>query len=83
VYDTEPTIDQILTVLAEQPKEIGALTADLPRARVNGSPRRGEWSVNDVLPRWLANHERSHMKHIARLVDSPRSARPASGTPAR
>ena len=75
-YDTEMTIDQILAALAEQPKEMGALTADLPRARVDGSPRRGEWSVNDVLPQWLANHDRSHVKHIARLVDSPRTAQP-------
>jgi len=76
-YDTEMTIDQILTALAEQPKEIGALTADLPRARVHVSPRGGEWSVNDVLPQWLANHDRSHVKHIARLVDSPGTAQPA------
>jgi len=75
-YDTEMTIDQILTALAEQPKEIGALTADLRRARVHVSPRGGEWSVNDVLPQWLANHDRSHVKHIARLVDSPRTAQP-------
>ena len=170
MYDTELTIDQILTALAEQPKEIGALVADLPRARLHRSPRRGEWSVNDVLahlrscsdmwgkymatilaedhptiramnpttwikhtnypelefapsfrafrkqraellallrplpraawsrratvtgagrPRersvheyaqWLANHERSHVGHIARLIDSPRFARPGSGT---
>ncbi len=74
-YDTEMTIDQILTALAEQPKEIGALIADLPRARVHGS-RAAARSVNEVLPQWLANHDRSHVKHIARLVDSPRTAQP-------
>lgn len=49
VYDTPLTIDQILTRLAEQPRTIAAITAGLPRARLHGSPSRGEWSVNDVL----------------------------------
>jgi hypothetical protein len=49
VYDTPLTIDQVLTRLTDQPKEIAALTAGLPRARLHRSPRRGEWSVNDVL----------------------------------
>ena len=165
MYDTNLTTDQILAQLAEQPKAIAALTAGLPRARLHGSPSRGEWSLNDVLAhlrscadmwgkyiatiiaedrptiramnpttwikstnypelefapslraftkqraellallrplpragwsrsatvtgagrprertvleyaRWLANHERSHVKHIARIVASPRTAR--------
>jgi len=49
VYDTPLTIDQVLTRLTEQPQAIGALTAGLPRARLHRSPRRGEWSINDVL----------------------------------
>lgn len=49
VYDTPLTIDQVLTRLAEQPREIAALTAGLPRARLHRAPSRGEWSVNDVL----------------------------------
>ena len=49
VYDTELTIDEVLTRLAEQPKTIAALTAGLSRARLHGSPSRGEWSLNDVL----------------------------------
>jgi hypothetical protein len=49
VYDTPLTIDQVLTRLAEQPKEIAALTANLPRARLHRAPSGGEWSVNDVL----------------------------------
>jgi DinB family protein len=49
VYDTPLTIDQVLSQLAQQPKEIAALTARLPRARLHGSPRRGEWSLNDEL----------------------------------
>lgn len=49
MYDTPITIEQVLTRLAGQPKEIAALTAGLPRARLHRSPSRGEWSVNDVL----------------------------------
>jgi hypothetical protein len=49
VYDTPLAIDQVLIQLAEQPKEIAALTADLPRARLHRYPSRGEWSLNDVL----------------------------------
>ena len=49
VYDTPRTIDQILSQLNEQPKAIAAITAGLPRARLHRSPRRGEWSLNDVL----------------------------------
>jgi hypothetical protein len=49
VYDTPLTIDHVLIQLAEQPKKIAALTADLPRARLHRSLSRGEWSLNDVL----------------------------------
>jgi DinB family protein len=49
VYDTPLTIDELLTRLAEQPKAIAAFTAGLPAARLRRAPRRGEWSVNDVL----------------------------------
>jgi hypothetical protein len=49
MYDTPLTVEQILTQLTEQPKAIAALTAGLPRARLHGSPSRGEWSLNDVL----------------------------------
>ena len=49
VSDTQRTVDQVLTMLEEQPKTIAALTAGLPRARLQRSPRRGEWSLNDVL----------------------------------
>lgn len=49
VYDTPLTIEQVLTRLTEQPKAIAALTAGLPRARLRRSPRRDEWSLNDVL----------------------------------
>ncbi len=49
MYDTPLTIDQVLTRLEEQPKAIAALTAGLPRARLQRAPSHGEWSVNDVL----------------------------------
>ena len=49
VYDAELTIDQVLTALAEQPKEIAALTAGLARTRLHDPPSRGAWSLNDVL----------------------------------
>jgi hypothetical protein len=49
VYDRPLTIDQVLTQLEEQPEAIAALTAGLPKARLHGTPRPGEWSVNDVL----------------------------------
>ena len=49
VYDPELTIDQVLTALAGQPKEIVALTADLARTRLHDPPSRGAWSLNDVL----------------------------------
>jgi uncharacterized damage-inducible protein DinB len=42
-------IDQILTLLADQPKAIATLTAGLPEGRLHRPPARGEWSVNDVL----------------------------------
>jgi len=49
VYDAELTIDQVLTALAGQPKEIVALTAGLARTRLHDPPSRGAWSLNDVL----------------------------------
>ena len=49
MYDRPLTIDQVLTQLKEQPEAIVALTAGLPRARLQIPPSRGEWSINDVL----------------------------------
>jgi hypothetical protein len=49
VYDTPLTIEQVLTRLTEQPKEIAALTAGLSRARLHRRASRGDWSLNDVL----------------------------------
>ncbi len=49
MHDTPLSIDQILVQLAEQPKALAKLTADLPRARLRRSEDRSEWSINDVL----------------------------------
>jgi hypothetical protein len=49
VNDTPPTIEQLLTRLAEQPKTMAKLTAELSRSRLRDPVRRGEWSINDVL----------------------------------
>ncbi len=47
--DIGPSIGEVLSRLAEQPKEIAGLTAGLPGARLRRSSGRDEWSVNDVL----------------------------------
>lgn len=43
------TIAQVLTLLAETPVRIDALTTGLTPAQLRAAPSRGEWSVNDVL----------------------------------
>src|SRR5438552_15942070 len=43
------TIEQILTLLAEAPPRIAALTAGLSPAQLHTAPNPGEWSANDVL----------------------------------
>lgn len=43
------TIDQTLTLLAETPRRITALTAALSPRQLRTAPKRGEWSANDVL----------------------------------
>jgi hypothetical protein len=43
------TIEQIVTLLAETPQRIAALTAGLTPAQLRTAPRQGEWSANDVL----------------------------------
>jgi hypothetical protein len=43
------TIEQVLTMLAETPPRIAALTADLTASQLGTAPKRGEWSANDVL----------------------------------
>jgi DinB superfamily len=43
------TIEQILTLLAETPARIAALTADLTPAQLHTTPNPDGWSANDVL----------------------------------
>jgi hypothetical protein len=43
------TTAQVLTLLAEAPPRLEALTAGLAPARLRTNPAHGEWSANDVL----------------------------------
>ena len=43
------TIEQILTILAETPPRIVALTASLAPAQLHSAPNPDEWSASDVL----------------------------------
>lgn len=43
------TIEQVLTMLAETPPRIAALTAGLVSDQLHASPNPGEWSANAVL----------------------------------
>jgi hypothetical protein len=43
------TIEQVLTLLAEAPTRISALSTDLSPAQLHTPPSPDEWSVNDVL----------------------------------
>ena len=43
------TPERILTLLAETPKRIASLTADLTSAQLHTKPDHDEWSANDVL----------------------------------
>ena len=43
------TSEQALTLLAETPARLAALTADVEPERLRAAPAAGEWSANDVL----------------------------------
>jgi hypothetical protein len=43
------TIEQVLTLLAETPPRIAALTADLAPAQLHTPTKHDEWSANEVL----------------------------------
>ena len=43
------TIEQVLTLLAETPPRIAALTARLSPAQLHTAPNHDAWSANDVL----------------------------------
>ncbi|MFI4972549.1 MAG: DinB family protein, partial [Hyphomicrobiales bacterium] len=64
-----------LRAFAEQRAELLAILGPLPKANwsrgatVTGAGRPRERTVLDYA-RWLANHERSHVKHIERIVSA-------------
>jgi uncharacterized damage-inducible protein DinB len=70
-----------LRAFTKQRAQLLALLEPLPKAgwsrsaTVTGAGRPRERTVFEYA-RWLANHERSHVKHIARIVTSPRTTRP-------
>jgi hypothetical protein len=43
------TTEQVLTLLAETPARIAAITAGLTSAQLHATPGPDEWSANDVL----------------------------------
>jgi len=49
MYPKSLTIEQILTLLADAPQRVAALTAGLEPAQLRAAPCEGEWSANDVL----------------------------------
>jgi hypothetical protein len=49
VPDKMLPVEQILTLLAEAPQRIAALTTELAPARLHAAPNDDEWSANDVL----------------------------------
>ena len=48
MYDRSLTIEQVLTLLAENPQRIAALTAGLAPAQLQTRPNSAEWSLNDT-----------------------------------
>jgi hypothetical protein len=49
VPSRSPTIEQVLTLLAETPPRLEALTAGVAPAQLQTAPSDDEWSANDVL----------------------------------
>ena len=47
--NTSLTTEQVLTLLAETPRRIAALTADLSLEKLQMSPTPDEWSANELL----------------------------------
>ena len=47
--DNKLTAEQLLTLLAEAPRRIGALTAGLTPALLHAAPSEEEWSANEIL----------------------------------
>jgi hypothetical protein len=68
VYDTQLTIEQVLSALEEQPKTIAKVMRDLPPRRLHSPPANGEWSLNDVLAH-LRSCSDMWGKYIALIVE--------------
>ena len=66
------TIEQVLTLLAETPQRVAALTAGLAPAQLHTTPNHDEWSVNDVL---------AHLRACADVWGSCIAAMIAEDTP--
>jgi DinB superfamily len=49
MYDRPLTIEQVLTLLAETPPRLAALTVNLASAQLQTRPSAAEWSLNDIL----------------------------------
>jgi hypothetical protein len=49
VRDNTLTAEQLLTLLAEAPRRIAAVTAGVEAGRLHAAPSHEEWSANDVL----------------------------------
>jgi hypothetical protein len=49
VSESSLTPEQVLTLLAQTPARLAALTAGLPPAQLHTAPNPGEWSANQVL----------------------------------
>ncbi len=49
MYDTPLTIEQVLTLLAETPPRLAALTAGATPAQLQARPGPAEWSLNEIL----------------------------------
>src|SRR5487761_1341461 len=65
------TTEQVLTLLAETPARIAALTADLAPAQLHTPPNHDEWSANDVL---------AHLRACADVWGNQRSTSPGKST---
>jgi len=51
------TIDEIMAILPETPRQIEALTADLTPTELRAEPVPDAWSINDVLAHLRACHD--------------------------
>ena len=49
MYDTQRTIEQLLTMLAATPPRLAELTGGLSAAQLLAPPEPDEWSARDVL----------------------------------